>query len=248
MKFWILPRHVAPRARLQRDTTCIHKSHRAHAVPLHFKDPVRMREWCFFQTRERYRYFDWHWRSLRSGDLCDPCLIRSSSHPGESGTLAAGRFSLLRQFLGVLCAVYSPPRNYRLAVFFNLPQLIGELIAMLDQQPLILFLRASEFHQHEAALQFLPVQGEFQVALGELLLAAKRPFRFIRAAVPDNHIARAILPSGNLALKLTILEGVILDVNCQAFHAGVERWSFRHGPGFQYSVHLQAQVVMQTGS
>ena len=131
-------------------------------------------------------------------------------------------------------------------MLFDIPHRIRKRIAVLDQQPLILFLAAPDFHQNKTSLQFFPVQREFQIPFRQLRLSAERSFGFVRAAVPDDHIPGAVLPGGNLSLELAIFKWMILHVDRQPLHARIQRRPLRHRPGLQHAVHFQPQVVMQT--
>ena len=122
----------------------------------------------------------------------------------------------------------------------------GEFVAVLDQEPvgaLAAVTVALHPHQHPAAVQFLAVQVEFQVALGE---AAIGVIGFPGAAVPELHGAAAILIVGNGAFEITVIERMVLDLDRKPLVVRIERGPARHRPGFEDAVKLQPEIVMQS--
>src|SRR5690606_21439341 len=111
-----------------------------------------------------------------------------------------------------------------------LPAVACRLIALLDQQPLLLVTTARQpgAHQGPGAGQFLTDQGEFQFAVPVVLyrVAVGLP----DAMVPDNHITPAVLPLGDTALEAAIAQRVILDMHRQALVGRVQARSLGHGP------------------
>src|SRR5205085_11892612 len=103
-------------------------------------------------------------------------------------------------------------------------------------------------HEHPAALQLLAREHEFEVPL------PKRTFRIAtvlwrpEAAIPKHDGATPVFTLGDCALEVAVVERVVLDLHGQAPVTGVEGWPFRHRPGLEDPVHLQAQIVMQPGS
>ena len=63
--------------------------------------------------------------------------------------------------------------------------------------------------------------------------------------VPDLDRARAVLPLRDLTLEGRVLERVILDMDGEVLLARLERDAFRHRPGRQRAVSLEAEVVVQ---
>ena len=100
--------------------------------------------------------------------------------------------------------------------------LVGELVAMLDQQPVGALAAAASTllavpfhaHQHPAAMQALAFEDELEVALLQafMRIALRRPV----AAVPQLHRAAAILAFRNGALEVAVVERMVLDLDRQA--------------------------------
>ena len=67
----------------------------------------------------------------------------------------------------------------------------------------------------------------------------------VRAAIPDLHRARAVVPLGDLALEAPVFERVILNVDGEMLLARFERDALRHRPRGEDAVALEAEVVME---
>src|SRR5256885_16053574 len=130
-------------------------------------------------------------------------------------------------------------------MFVGIPVGIDEGIAMLDQQPFIFPFAALDANEDEAATQFLAEEFELEVAFGELLVSAEIALDFVRAFIPDNDFATAVLPLGNGAFKFAVIIWMIFDLNREALVGRIHRRAFGHGPGFEDTVQLQAKVVVQ---
>src|SRR5262249_44609731 len=61
--------------------------------------------------------------------------------------------------------------KHAVRVFLDIPTGRGEVVALLDQQPLVAFAPVLHVDEREIALQLLAVQMEFEVAARDLLLA-----------------------------------------------------------------------------
>ena len=114
---------------------------------------------------------------------------------------------------------------------------------MLDQKPLFLLARHVRAHQVPQTAELLALQFELEFALGIGL--GRILLRNPHAAVPDDHITRAVMPFGNAALERRVVERMVFDVDRQALDLGVERRAFGHRPAFQRAIEFQAKVVMQ---
>src|SRR3989475_13264428 len=68
-----------------------------------------------------------------------------------------------------------------------------------------------------------------------------------RSAVPDDDLAGAVLAFRSGPLEGVVVGGVVLDMNGHGLDLGVERWTFWHRPAHHDAVHLQPEVVVQTG-
>src|SRR5437879_13551795 len=80
-----------------------------------------------------------------------------------------------------------------------------------------------------------------------LLLGRKFVLRVICPFVPHHHGARAVLSFRNEALKIRVLDRMILGPYSQPLDSGVERRPLGHGPRCQYSAHLHPEAVIQPG-
>jgi len=110
---------------------------------------------------------------------------------------------------------------------------------MLDQQPV---LRVCGTHECERAFELLATQKDAEFALREpcadqalRLSAVMEPdlavlVGRIGTAIPDDHLACAVLLRRDDALERGIVERVILDVDRHPFFGGIERWPLRHSP------------------
>src|SRR5690606_28601747 len=69
--------------------------------------------------------------------------------------------------------------------------------------------------------------------------------RRIYAAVPNDDLAGPVLLCRNDTFERRIGKRMVLSRDCHAFVPRIERWSFRHGPGFQHAVEFQPEIVVQ---
>ncbi len=122
-----------------------------------------------------------------------------------------------------------------------------EIVAMLDEKPVgALAAVAVVAHpdQHPASMQLLAMQRELQIALLE------SPFRIVGfpiAAVPELHRAAAILPLGDGAFEIAVIQRMIFHLDRQPLVVGIERGAARHRPRLEHAVKLQPEVIMQPG-
>ncbi len=98
-------------------------------------------------------------------------------------------------------------------------------------------------HQIPAAGEFFALEAELELALAIALL--RITLRYPHAAIPDDHIARAVMPGRNGALERGIFQRVILHMHCQPAHARVKAGALGDRPALQRAIQLQAKVVMQ---
>ena len=122
---------------------------------------------------------------------------------------------------------------------------VGGGVVLLDQQPVLPLLARLALHAHEmpAAAELLPVQFEFQMALGIAFVGVthRRP----GAAIPDDDGAAAIFALGDRALEIAIGERVVLHMHGEPLVARHQARAPCHRPAFQDTIHFQAQVVVQ---
>src|SRR5579862_2388672 len=119
------------------------------------------------------------------------------------------------------------------------------LVLALDQQPVVAALLRSRAqpHQMPAAVQFLAVEIEGQMPLGQPLvrIALGRPM----TAIPDHHGTSAIFALRDGALEAVVLDRVVLDMDGKTLLAGIEARAARDRPAFHDAVELEPQIVMQ---
>src|SRR5438105_1023149 len=123
---------------------------------------------------------------------------RGAPSPGSSATTAAARSTPSRS-----SSTVSPEStDCGGKASASLPR--PAVAALLDQQPLFLTLRLDE---SPLAAQLESVQLEEQLALGDPLFG--RQERHPEAAVPEHHGTAAVLPLGDHALEIGVLDGVV---------------------------------------
>src|SRR6476619_2038229 len=76
--------------------------------------------------------------------------------------------------------------------------------------------------------------------VGDVVLAFVR----VRAAVPHDHPARAVLAFGDDAFELLVLPRVVFGATGHPFVLGVGRWPFGHRPGREHAVDLEPKIVV----
>jgi hypothetical protein len=100
-------------------------------------------------------------------------------------------------------------------------------------------------HQHPTSMQVLAVELEFQVAGLERSLRRLVAFGHPVSAAPKLNRPAAVLPLGNRALEVAVLERVIFHFDGETLFARIERRAARHRPRFENAVQLKAEVVVQ---
>ena len=135
-----------------------------------------------------------------------------------------------------------PPERWALqakALLFGVPVGIDELVGLLDPEPLVVLAGAD---QGEVSSNACSVKGELEIPLEKLLI---KIIATVGSGVPDVHPAGAVVSGRDGALEVQVFQGVVFGVHGQAFDGRIQAGSARDGPGFQHSVVLQAQVVVQ---
>src|ERR1051325_4446920 len=83
------------------------------------------------------------------------------------------------------------------------------------------------------------MQLAFAEAFGRVTLRNPLPL------VPEHDSAAAVFALRNRALKVSILQRVIFDLDGQRFDGRVEAWSLGNGPALEHAIPFQAEVVMK---
>ena len=86
-------------------------------------------------------------------------------------------------------------------------------------------------------------QVEQQLVVARLVVVPLDP----AAAIPDDHGAGAVVALRDHVLEVEILDWMVLGLDRQSFVGGIERGAVRYRPTAQYSVDLEAQVVVHAG-
>ena len=89
------------------------------------------------------------------------------------------------------------------------------------------------------------MQAEFQVAPGDLRQAILLADDLEDAFVPQHHATRAVVAFGDIALELTVLEGMLFHQCRERLFGRVQSRTLRYRPRLQRPAKLQAKVVMQ---
>ena len=119
-----------------------------------------------------------------------------------------------------------------------LPAGVGRRVHAVDHPVVLGPLVAPDHEQAVAAREPLAVKRHLHLVLGPLL-------GLERAAVPDPHRPRAILPPGDLALELEVLHRMILGAHREPVLARVGRDPIRDRPGGKRSIVLKPKVPVK---
>jgi hypothetical protein len=131
-------------------------------------------------------------------------------------------------------------------VLLRVPSLDGVLVALVQQEPLLLAtVGPLKPDQDEAATQLVPEDLGVQLAGRHRGCRVVGAVRLPRPGIPHDHVATAVLPGRDHPLEVQVLDRVVLDVHGVAPRRRVECRSLRDGPAHQHPVDLEAQVVVQ---
>src|SRR5690606_686502 len=119
----------------------------------------------------------------------------------------------------------------------------GNIVALLDQQPLLLVAAAGQAgpHQRPIACQLLADQGELELA--RRIARRRVALRLPDALIPDDHVSGTVAALGDAALEAGVIQRVIFDVHGQALVARVQARTLGYRPALQRAVQLQTEVV-----
>lgn len=101
--------------------------------------------------------------------------------------------------------------------------------------------------QRVSAADLLAVQGDDDLAAlrGSVGRDVVELLGFVCAGVPDDHLAAAILPFGDLAVEGQVFQRVVLGVHGQVVDRGGVRQVLGYRPAHQHTVAFEPKVVMQ---
>ena len=117
------------------------------------------------------------------------------------------------------------------------------LVANLEKDPLSGFAAAPD--QDPFTLKFFPLEDEMQFPFFPALLRRVRIDHFVCAVVPNNHFPGAIVPGRNNAFELAVIDRVVFGLHGQALLGRIERGALGNGPGPEYTLHLEAEIVVK---
>lgn len=163
-----------------------------------------------------------------------PPALAASRRPGRGRggfAMAGQQRTLAEHAVGTLLQHVEAIQAARLAV-------LG-----LDQEPLGLLAAQVGADQVPTPGEFLAIQGEAEMALFQALarIVQRRP----GASVPDDDIAGAVVPLGDAAFEIGIVQRMVLNLHREPLHRRVEARPLGHRPALQGAIQLQAEVVVQ---
>src|SRR6266446_1684581 len=125
---------------------------------------------------------------------------------------------------------------------------LREGIVLLDQQPrlvaaLAAVLAAVGLHQGPAAVEFLALELELEMALG--IARDRVAFGNPCSAVPQQYRTGAVLLRGNDAFEGSVLDRMVFDVHRQALVGRVEAGPLGNGPAQQHTIELEPEIVVE---
>ena len=116
---------------------------------------------------------------------------------------------------------------------------LGRLLALADDQPVLLLAVEVRRDERPHAVQPLAVQPDGETAVSLLL------DELVRSLVPDLDRAGAVVPLGDLALEARVLDRVVLDVDGEVLLSGLEGNALRDRPRRERAVALEPEVVVE---
>src|SRR5262249_4366722 len=232
-EFGILALAAQTAAALQAHLFVLDEGDRAHAVPLDFEEPVVAVGRTVADVCGHRLDGIWHWSGarsmdlgwvsfrlllfgrglLRSRDLCG--ALRRTALPGA--IRRTGRFGLALPCRHVARDLFlRAAGEHAVGVRFDFPSRRGEVVALLDDQPVLVFVLALaaplHLHEREVALQLFAVQAEFEIAARDLLIAWDAAEQLKRAAIPEHHATRAVVVRRDVSFEAAVLDRVIFDM------------------------------------
>ena len=120
-------------------------------------------------------------------------------------------------------------------------------VLCLEEEPLGLPALGASADQVPASLQLLSVEDDVEVAFAALLVELAWRHGVVRAAVPDDAVAGAVLAVGDAALEVAVGERVVLGLDGEPLLRRIVTRSLGAGPAGEHPVDLEPQVVVKTG-
>ena len=100
-------------------------------------------------------------------------------------------------------------------------------------------------NEHPRTAKLLAMQNKLQFAVVEACCSLIRILGVVSALVPNHDRPRTILAIRNIAFKIRVCQGMILNRYRKPFDSRIERGSFGHCPGLQYAANLKPEIVME---
>src|SRR5439155_157440 len=116
-------------------------------------------------------------------------------------------------------------------------------VADLEENPLARFAAAP--HQHPFAFEFFAPENEMQLPFLPAFLRCFGIDHLVRAVIPNNDFAGAVVPFRDDAFKFAVVDRMILRLHSQTFLGGIERRTFGDRPRSKDASHFKPEVVVE---
>ena len=119
-------------------------------------------------------------------------------------------------------------------------------VADLEENPLARFAAAP--HQHPFAFEFFAPENEMQLPFLPAFLRCFGIDHLVRAVIPNNDFAGAVVPFRDDAFKFAIVDRMILRLHSETFLGGIEGRTFGDRPRSKDASHFKPEVVVEASS
>ena len=184
----------------------------AIAVPLNFKEPIGVVEWLDNRRGEHRSDIPGH-RGFESGMAAAPALRCRGPFLARSHALS----NFLQRAVADGGGIGVGRRKGR-----------GKGVVLLDQEPLIL-LALFQFDQREFAIELAAVENETQPPALQpffnklfVFVPVRHAGSLVSALIPDHDRAGSVVAGRDDSFEAPVVEGMIFDVDGQAFIIGIE--------------------------